>query len=360
MMERNAANKRSPRRRLTLLVLLVAFVFSVLVISLAIASAIVLALYRLGLMQPLTGSRLPSLLSFLLIISLVVSTLLTAIAGNMSLRPLKKFIDATKEIASGNFDVRVATRGPEEYSRLAASFNDMARELGSIETLRDDFVSTIAHEYKTPVVSIRGFARLLKRGNLSPQEQAEYLDIILAESDRLVQLSGNVLLLSKVNSTSRLADIEPFLLDEQLRRAVLLLEPQLRAKDIALDLDLDAYTIDSSQELLQQVWINLLSNAIKFTPGGGSVSIRLEALSGAARVTVADTGIGMDAEVLRRAFDKFYQGDPSRAAAGNGLGLSLVKRIVDLCGGTVTVQSEVGQGSAFSITLPRRAEPYQA
>lgn len=353
MMQNPENDIRPHKRRLTILVTLVAFVFVVLLISISLSAGLLFLMDHFGLMQPISDSRLPTALAFLLVISLFTAIIITALAGNVSLRPLKKFIDATKEIAAGNFSIRVEAKGPEEYQRLVTSFNEMAEELGSIETLRDDFVGSISHEYKTPIVSIRGFAKLIKKGNLTPEEQDEYLDIIISEADRLAQLSSNVLLLSKLNSSGRPTDVEAFALDEQLRRVIVVLGQQLAKKELELDIGLDACTITANQELLQQVWMNLLGNAIKFTPDGGRIGVALEDGPDAARVVIRDTGIGMRAETIRRIFDKFYQDDHSRSADGNGLGLSLVKRIVELYGGTVEVASEVGKGSSFTITLPK-------
>ena len=352
MTKRSERVKRPRRRRLTLLVFLVLFVFGILLVSLVISGGFLYLMNYFGLMQPLSGNRLPAVLAFLLIVSLLVSVLLTVIAGNRSMKPVKKFLGATKEIAAGNFQARIETRGPEEYNVLAKSFNDMARELGSIETMRDDFVNTISHEFKTPIVSIRGFAKLLKKDNLTKEQQQEYLDIILSESERLAQLSGNVLLHSRLNSTERLTDLSEFSLDEQLRRAVLQMYETAEEKQIDIRLDLEPCTIVSSEELLQQVWLNLLDNAVKFTPSGGSVDVQLSAGQNGICVQVSDTGAGMNAEVKKHIFDKFYQGDASRAEKGNGLGLSLVKRIVQLCGGSVSVVSGEGQGSIFTVALP--------
>lgn len=341
------------KRKFTLLVALVVFVFFVLFISVLLAGGSMLLMNRFGLIQPITTSRLPIALLFLLVSSLFIAMIITTLAGNISLRPLKKFIDATKEIAAGNFSVRVESHGPEEYERLVTSFNEMAEELGSIETLRDDFVSSISHEYKTPIVSIRGFAKLIKKGNLTAAQQEEYLDIIIAESDRLAQLSSNVLLLSKLNAAGRPEEGEDFYLDEQLRRVIVILNQQAENKRIDLEIELEACAITANQELLQQAWMNLLHNAIKFTPEGGTVAVRLENRTNQVRVTIRDTGVGMSPDTVKHAFDKFYQGDRSRSGDGNGLGLSLVKRIVELYDGTVTVQSEEGKGSLFTVTLPK-------
>lgn len=245
--------------------------------------------------------------------------------------------------------------GPGEFRLLNKNFNKMAEELGSIETLRNDFVSNISHEFKTPVTSIKGFAKLIKRGGLPEERREEYLNIIIAESERLARLSSNVLLLTKLEAQNKIGQTSEFSLDEQIRRAILLLEPQCRQKRLELDINLEPVSVNSNEELLHQVWLNLLSNAVKFTEPDGIISVGLKANAQTATVYVADTGIGMNEEERRRLFDKFYQGDKSRVTEGNGLGLSLVQRIVELNGGTVQVESEAGGGSRFTVTIPVRA-----
>jgi len=293
-------------------------------------------------------------LIFLLLISLFIGTVLAILGGERLLRPLRNLTEATKEVASGNFDVRVETGGSHELSRLATSFNEMARELSSIETLRSDFISTISHEFKTPIVSIRGFARRLKKNALTDEQRNEYLDIIISESERLTRLSSNVLLLSRLESTEKVVEEIEYSLDEQIRRTVLLLEPQLQKKQMEVDIALEAVRIIANDEMLSHLWINLLGNAIKFSPDGGIIKITLAIIDGDAVVTISDQGAGMDEEVKRRIFDKFYQGDQSRATEGNGLGLSLVKRILELEKGKVEVVSELGKGTLFTVLLPVR------
>ncbi|MDL2293359.1 HAMP domain-containing histidine kinase [Ruminococcaceae bacterium OttesenSCG-928-D13] len=338
--------------RLTSLVILVGFVFIILLVSFAVAGAVVLSLIRAGLMPTVTNNNLLILLVLMLFVSLGVGTVLAVFGGTFMMKPLRELIDATKRVSAGDFDVRVEPHGTFEMQRLMQSFNDMATELGSLETLRNDFVRNISHEFKTPVASIRGFAKLLKKKTLPEEKRDEYLDIIIHESSRMAQLSGNVLLLSKLDSTDRLPDTAEYALDEQLRRAVLVMEPAISQKDIEVTVDLAPVTLNANEEMLQHVWLNLLGNAVKFTPPGGQITVALQARDGAARVTISDNGIGMDEATKAHIFDKFYQGDDSRATAGNGLGLSLSQRIISLSGGNITVESAPGEGSAFTVELP--------
>lgn len=357
MTNENKSKKKSILGKLTTLVLFVGFVFVTLLVSFVVAAGVLFVLVHAGLLPLVTENNLLVLLVFMLFVSLVVGTVMASLGGTFMIRPLRSLIDATKQVSAGNFEVQVEPAGPFELQRLTESFNDMTRELGSVETLRNDFVSDISHEFKTPVVSIRGFAKLLKKKNLPEEKRDEYLDIILAESDRLAQLSANVLLLSKLDSSARLPDTAPYALDEQLRRAVMMMEPQITGKNIELEVDLAPVQIDASEEMLQHVWLNLLSNAVKFTPAGGRIAVGLREREDRVSVSVSDTGAGMDEEVKAHLFDKFYQGDPSRATAGNGLGLSLAQRIVYVSGGAITVGSEPGRGSTFVVELPTGIPP---
>jgi len=339
-------------RKYTMLVGLVLFVFTILLITIVLSTAIVFLLYRFNIMPGAIGLRFPFMIMVLLIASTIIGTALTAIVGKRPLIPFRKLADATREIAAGNFDVRVDMQGPVEMQRLGEDFNQMARELGSMETLRSDFVSNVSHEFKTPIVSIRGFAKLLKKDTLSAEERREYLDIIIKESERLSNLAENVLLLSKLENQDIIRESESFFLDEQLRRAIVVLEPVWSKKGLVFNVDLDPVIYAGSKELLQQVWMNLLGNAVKFTAPGDVVTASIHKTEDTVVVEISDTGAGMGEETMKHLFDKFYQGDKSHASQGNGLGLSLAKQIIGLHGGGIRVESEPGKGSAFFVTLP--------
>jgi signal transduction histidine kinase len=339
-------------RRLSMLVRLVLLIFATLFVSIGMSGFIISSLFRAGVLPPFATARFSAFLIPLLTVSLSIGTMIAIFAGKRFLRPIRNLTEATKEIASGNFAVRVDARGKYEMERLTESFNDMARELSGIETLRNDFVSNISHEFKTPIASIRGFARRLKRNSLTEGQREEYLDIIIAESDRLTRLSSNVLLLSSLDSTEKVYEETEYPLDEQLRRSIILLDPQLSRKQLEVEAELAPVRIFANEEMLSHLWLNLLGNAIKFSPQGGVVRVSLRASGGEALVGISDMGAGMDGEVKKRIFDKFYQGDPSRATEGNGLGLSLVKRILELEKGKIDVDSEPGKGTCFTVTLP--------
>ena len=345
-------DETSISRRLSMLAVLVIYIFVILFVSVGISGSILYLFIRIGYLQPINLNSIPAFLLALLLLSLVIGTITAIFGGKLFLRPIRSLIEATKEIASGNFDVRVKFWGRYEIERLAESFNDMAKELSGVETLRNDFVSDISHEYKTPIASIRGFARRLKKDTLTEEQRNEYLDIIISESERLTRLSGNVLLISKLESTSSIYEKVEYSLDEQIRRLILVLDHQLSSKSLDVKSELCAIKIHANEELMSHLWLNLLENAIKFSPIGGTITIKLDILGDNAVAEISDTGIGMDEEVKRRIFDKFYQGDQSRSTEGNGLGLPLVKKILELENGAICVESEPGKGSSFIVTMP--------
>lgn len=300
--------------------------------------------------------------SIFLIVSLVavctvLGTALSGITGKFILARVSRISDGMRRIAKGDYKTRVKeldkpTSPPSEFGELERAFNQMAAELDGIELFRNDFINDFSHEFKTPIVSIRGFARQLRTDNLTEEQRREYLDIIITQSERLANMSSNILLLNKLENQQIVSDVEEFYLDEQIRRAILLLEKEWAAKDIELDIDLEEIKFSFNEEMLLQVWINLLSNAVKFTPEGGRVACELKRADGNVVFTVTDSGVGMSPEEQGRIFEKFYQGDLSHSVSGNGIGLNIVKRIVTLAKGRIELESTLGEGSRFSVILP--------
>lgn len=263
-----------------------------------------------------------------------------------------KFVGAFDKVAHGEFGYQLEVPKKGQFRSLFENFNKMSAELKSIQTLKDEFIHDFSHEFKTPIASINGFANLLLEGGLSEEEQRQYLKIIADESARLSTLSENTLMLNRLENQQIIGEVKPFRLDLQIKECVILLEREWSAKDIALSSDLFEAEIEGNASLLQQVWINLLNNAIKFTPEGGEINVSMSAEDNFICVSVRDNGIGMSAEVASHIFEKYYQGDSSHATRGNGLGLSIVRRIVTLSGGDVRVESKEGEGSAFIVKLP--------
>ena len=281
---------------------------------------------------------------------------ITAATQRIWFSRVTKISRAMREIAQGNYKVRVAEKDKKEtvteLGDLEKTFNHMSRELDGIEMFRNDFINNFSHEFKTPIVSIRGFARRLQQENLTEEQKREYIDIIVKESERLSTMAQNVLLLTKLENQSIVSEKTEFYLDEQIRGAILLLEKLWEEKNIELDLDMDEIKYVFNEEMLSHVWINLLSNAIKFTPEGGSIACSLKKNEKGVVFAVKDSGCGMSDDVKERIFEKFYQGDGSHATAGNGIGLNIVKRILILANGDITVESEQGKGRTFTVTLP--------
>ena len=290
----------------------------------------------------------------LAILSAILGSGLALMLSRIPLKPIRDLIEAINQLAQGNFHVRVQLNLTNEFVKLSESFNRMAQELENTELLRSDFINNFSHEFKTPIVSLRGFAKLLKNHELSDKERDEYLDIIIQESNRLSQLASNVLNLSKIENLSILSDMEQFDLTEEIRRSVLLLETKWQSKDLELIVDMDELEYFGNKSLLNQVWINLMDNAVKFSPEKGKVGLKLHRQGNFLVFQILDHGCGMKKEVQAHIFDRFYQGDTSHTAEGNGLGLTVVQRIIHLHQGTIQVHSEEGLGSTFTVFLPMR------
>ncbi|WP_218917563.1 HAMP domain-containing sensor histidine kinase [Paenibacillus stellifer] len=289
----------------------------------------------------------------LVLFSLVIGTSITIEVGRRILSPIKDFSNAAKEIANGNFDIYLnESHRVNEISDVAHHFNIMVQELRSIETLRNDFVVNVSHEFKTPIAAIEGYATLLQEDNLSQEEHDEYTRMIIESARQLSTLSGNILRISKLENQEMLTELTEYRLDEQLRQALLLLESMWTPKQLSLNIDLDELRYYGNEDLMMQVWLNMLGNAIKFTPECGEISVSLHLDGPWISVVISDTGIGMPPGVSKHIFEKFYQGDPARSAEGNGLGLPLVARIISLSRGTIEVTSAPGQGSTFTVRLP--------
>ena len=292
------------------------------------------------------------LLIIAFIVCIVIGTLLTTFMGKNILHPIHDLIRATSEVSRGHFNVRVNVPSDKEYGDLARNFNKMAQELSGIETLRGDFISNVSHEFKTPLASIQGFAKLLQDENISEEDRKEYTQVIIDETSRLSKLSSNILKLTKLENQTTIGKKTRFSLDEQIRKIILVLENEWSKKDINLDIDLEEIWYVGNEELMAQIWQNIINNAIKFTPEHGEISVKLFRSEIGIVSKISDNGPDIPKEIIDKIFDKFYQGDHSRATEGNGLGLALVKRVVDLCGGKVYVENLFEGGVCFTVELP--------
>lgn len=291
-----------------------------------------------------------------LAVSAAVTLFIVRMTHHTYEKPTQQLAAAARQVASGDFSVYI----PPVHSAdrldyldvLILDFDKMVEELGSIETLKNDFAANVSHELKTPLAAIQNDAQLLQGCGLTPEQRA-YADSILGSTRRLASLIANMLKLNKLESQKIAPQPRPYDLCRQLCDCALGFESLWENKQIEFEADLEETALVLADEnLLELVWNNLLSNAFKFTGPGGAVTLRQTSDAERVTVTVADTGCGMSRETLRHIFDKFYQGDTSHATEGNGLGLALVQRILDLTDGTVTVESEPGRGSAFTVRLP--------
>jgi len=296
--------------------------------------------------------RIRRLTGLTFLISSIVGTIIILIAVRSIVKPIKRLSKASKEVAKGNFDIEVKIKCSDEIGQLTSDFNLMTKELKNIDFLRKDFVSNVSHEFKTPITSIRGFAKLIRDGELSKDQLDEYSEIIVDESERLSLLSSNLLKISELDSKMIREQATVFSLDEQIRKAILILEVLWSNKEIEFDIELEEAKITADEHLLQEVWLNLIQNAIKFSNQKGIIKISLFKGLDKVRVEITDNGAGIAQEDKELIFDRFYKGDKSHSKEGNGLGLVIVKKIVELSCGKIDFQSELNQGSTFMVELP--------
>lgn len=291
--------------------------------------------------------------TWLMVFSIVLGSAAAIFTSRKFIAPITRLGNAMKKVAERDFSARLATSTRiREIREIYDNFNLMTKELGTAEILQTDFISGVSHEFKTPINAIEGYATLLQEENLSDGETREYIDKIMLNTKRLSELVGNILLLSKLENQAIQTVKTQYRVDEQIRTAVLLLEQKWTAKDIDLDIALEEISCTGQENLSMHIWVNLIDNAVKFAPEEGKIKLRLTKEGSDIIFTAEDNGCGIPKEDQEHIFDKFFQCDTSRKNEGSGLGLSLVKRITDICGGSVRVESEEGIGTKFTVTLP--------
>lgn len=288
--------------------------------------------------------------------SIVVGGLLAVIAGNIFLKPLAELIQATRKVIQGDYTAHLEIGWNEkhtvsELNQLISMFNEMTEELSATEMFRKDFIANFSHEFKTPLASICGFAKQLYEGDLTPEQQKEFAKIILDEAEYLSIMSSNTLLLTNMENRDIISEKTVFALDEQLRNCMLRLESKWSEKNIEIDMELEEVDFYWNEQLLVHVWNNLFDNAVKFTPENGCISVSCKQGGGVITVRIRDNGKGIPQDSLPHIFEKFYQADASHATKGNGLGLPLVKRVLNLCGGQISVHSAEDWGTEFTVML---------
>jgi signal transduction histidine kinase len=320
-------------------------------IILSVALAIIFDMIFVTLFKDLWNVPLP--VEFL-IIALFVGIFLTNVLTKWFIDPIKEIGSAMGNIADGDFSVRVNTKSSsKEIKEIFSGFNMMAQELESTEIVQSDFISNVSHEFKTPISAIEGYSMLLQNDDNLTEEQKEYVEKIIFNTQRLSSLTGSILLLSKLENKSIVSNRTQFDLDEQIRKSLLALEGEWEKKEIEFDIEMDDIDFIGNESLLHHIWDNLISNAIKFSDQGGEVKIRLKNYDERVVVTVSDNGPGIDKDAQKHIFDKFYQEDSSHKQEGNGRGLALVKKIIDLEGGSIDVKNNADRGCTFTVVLKK-------
>ncbi|MBE6880889.1 MAG: HAMP domain-containing histidine kinase [Ruminococcaceae bacterium] len=336
----------------------VIFVFVIMVSAGSISMVIFNILDAFGLIRHIYV--VPMLLPLIMLCAcVIIGSLMTAFLAGYFLKPLNELKKGLKKVTEGDFAVRLEDiSANSEIAQIQRNFNLMAKELQSTELFRNDFINNFSHEFKTPMVSVHGFAKQLKKGGLTKEQEQEYIDIILSESQRLINMSTNILLLGKLENQEVISDKVKFSLDEEIRQSILMLCEEWSAKDIEIIPELEEVEYYGNPNVLKHVWLNIIGNAIKYTDEKGCIEVTLKIVPENEEVefAVSDNGIGMDSATTERIFEKFYQGDSSRSNSGNGLGLAMVKRITELCGGRIKVRSEKGKGTDFYVYLPYISE----
>lgn len=336
-------------------VLTIAFaimVFIIFSITMLIIGSLLFLLNQVGVSEKFnTANILLPTIGFA-IASILIGTIVATIFSSIPLKPVNKLISGLNKLASGNYETRIDLGHISIAEDLSKSFNSLASELEKTEMLRSDFVNNFSHEFKTPIVSICGFSKLLQKGDISREQKEEYLAIIVDESTRLSDMATNILNLTKVENQAVLTDITYFNLSEQIRNCILMLEKKWSQKGITIAADFNEYKVNANEELLKQVWINLVDNAVKFSPEDGEIKISIKESEDVIMVRIKNKGPKLSADEIRRIFDKFYQGDTSHASEGTGIGLSIARRIIQLHKGKILVASSQEE-TVFSVEVPK-------
>ncbi len=351
-------NREKRKHYLALSILYTMVIFIILFISVLLAGVLlyILVHYNMIMVSNDFATNAKNLILYMGVFSITFGSLTVWVTSEVPLKPIKRLIVKLKQLARGDFNTRIQFGFPLDkhptFIELSESFNTMAEELENTEILRSDFINNFSHEFKTPIVSLAGFAKLLKRGDLTEEQRNEYLEIIEEESLRLSYMATNVLNLTKVENQTILTDVTSFNLSEQIRSSILLLEKRWTKKKIEFSIEFDEYIIRANEELLKQVWINLIDNAVKFSPEYGLIVIKIAEQEQNYKIILANAGSEIPIESRDKIFNKFYQADESHSTEGNGVGLAIVKRIVTLHKGDISVDCKNGI-TTFIVELPK-------
>ena len=342
------------RSRISMIFVFSAAVFGILLIALILAAGIVMLIQALYGMDVVIDTWL--LLLIMVGISAVMGYGFSLLLGStVLLKPINTLVDGMNKLADGDFSARLNLKGIlfdiTTFREITTSFNRMAEELGNTEMLRTDFVNNFSHEFKTPIVSIAGFAEILRSESLSDGEREHYLGVISEESRRLASLATNILNLTKIENQSILTDVSTYNLSEQIRSVVLLLESKWATKGVVPVLEFDEFYVRANEQLMKEVWLNLIDNAIKYSPECSEIEVCIRNSGRYTEVDVSNLGEEIPEELYDKIFTKFYQVDESHSGEGSGVGLAVVKRVVELHSGRVSVVSRDGK-TTFTVSLP--------
>ena len=282
---------------------------------------------------------------------IIFITIINVIISRNMAKQVSDLANGLARAANGDYHAKLDPRRTFIFTTAFENFNKLEEELKKSNTLQDEFVNNYSHEFKTPITSIKGFAELLLEEDLDDGKKKKYLSIIVEESEKLTDLANNAILLIKLNSQGIIPNKKNYSLDEQIRRCVIMLEPECTKKKIEVTCNLEEVEYFGSEEIMAHMWVNLINNAIKYTSEGGNISVNLRNYEETIMFSVIDSGIGMSKEDLGQIFNKFYQVDKSKTKQGLGLGLTIVSRIIQLVEGKIKVESELGKGSTFTVTL---------
>ena len=342
-------NQKKPSR-FALSLMYSALVFIILAITMIIVSFVFVVLVRFGVFENIFALSMSNIILLLGLTSVIIGTLITFITSKIPLHPINSIINTMDSLASGDYTARIHLGNFPVSRELEESINTMAQELENTEMLRSDFINNFSHEFKTPIVSIAGFANLLRNKDIPEDKQKEYLAVIEDESLRLAKMATDVLNLTKIENQNILTNVSDFNLSEQLRTCVLMLEDKWSKKELDIEILMDELTVSGNEEMLKQVWLNIIDNAVKFTPQGGTLRISARQNGNVTAVTVFNSGSFIKEEDRRKIFSKFYQSDKSHSGQGNGIGLATVKKVVELHKGTVEARSDE-TGTEFEVRL---------
>ena len=351
-------NKEKRKSNFSLTLVIAVFVFIVIIAAIAFATALVYILSSAGVFDGLYDDiSLGTVVLCIAGFSIFFGASFSLLLAQMPLKPMKRFINHMNALAGGNFKTRFKFNGAlsnhKMIKEIEDSVNKLAEELEKTELLRSDFVNNFSHEFKTPIVSIAGLARLINSSEVPDADKLRYLQAIEDESLRLASMSTNILNLTKVESQSILTNISEFNISEQIRSCVLLLENKWEKKGIELDIDFDEYTIVANEELLKEIWINLIDNAVKFSPHGGMLGIKIESHDDSLSVSISNSAAEIPETERDSIFNKFYKLDKAHSSEGNGIGLAIVKKIVELHSGKIEVLCK-DDTVTFAISLPKQ------